>query len=122
MLVPCKMDKDEFVHTVEKMQGIYQRAVYSFSLERNSLSEQRKTLLANLKQYANLTEVGTKKGWSSNEEVCRLVAKLPLSGLHVCVQIKFCDKTDTGEMRVCCDSTMALNSIMELLKHAVSTK
>jgi len=123
MLVPCKMSRDEFNAFVEKMQGIHQRSVHSFSLQNNvrgkTILDQYDSLPDVINKHANLAPVGDKKGWSNDDDCLMLCAELPLSGLLVCVKVKCSIRTKTGEILICCDSTMALNSIMEILKHAV---
>ena len=58
-----------------------------------------------------------KKEWRNNYS--RFVGILPASGEDVLVQVKCEKKTGAGVMTICCDSTMALNSLLAFLKKAV---
>ena len=58
-----------------------------------------------------------KKKWSNG--ICRFIGSLPASGKDVLVQIKCDRKTGAGEVTICCDSAMALSSLLAFLKSAI---
>lgn len=100
----------DFDNSMKGMQG-FQRVTSKF--QSSNLDAVPQMLL----KSASLTPVGN-AGWQDNK--LRLVAGLPASNDLVLAKVE-CDRTSGGGMiTVCCDHAVAVNSVMAILKHAVS--
>ena len=111
---PCKQHKkEEFDATMAQMQG-FQRVESTFTTP----------LYASVPQWivkqSALSPMG-KQTSSWKEGKFRLVGELPASDELVYVLIE-CDKTSgAGKIIVCCDHAVAVNSILNDLKRAVTS-
>jgi len=120
-----RMEDGEFDMAVGRLQGIHQRSTASFSLvpddddgNDGSFENLMDDTLAKISKAANLNPIGNQMVWNT-ENQCKLIGCLPASGTQVLILVKCNPKTGVGEIIVCCDNTMALNTIMELLKGSV---
>jgi hypothetical protein len=112
---PCKRKKDEFDATTAQMQG-FQRVESTF--------QTTTALYASIPQWivkqSALTPVGKSAAWKEGK--FRLVGGLPASDELVHVLIE-CEKASgVGKITVCCDHAVAVNSILNDLKRAVSSR
>jgi len=122
MLKPCDMISSDFDVAVNKLKGIHQRSVAPLSLIPDvggTIEEKFKDLPAKIIKAANLTPINNRLSWNGNQ--CNFVGCLPSSQLVVFVVLECNPQTGAGEITVCCDSAMALNALLELLKKAVNT-
>lgn len=116
LLRPCKRQKEEFDTQMAQMQG-FERVESTFTTPSYALVPQWI-----IKQTA-LSFVGS-KAWKEGK--LRLVGGLPASNdndelllVHVLIE---CDKASgVGKIIVCCDHAVAVNSILNDLKRAVSS-
>ena len=110
----------DFDESMQKMHGIHQQAMSKFELspssKGSSISLMHEKLPVKILKASTLVLVGNKK-WKNN--CCRFVGALPASGKDVLVRIR-CDKNSgAGELAICCDSAIALNSLLAFLKKAI---
>jgi len=119
-----RMNDGEFDMAVGRLQGIHQRSTASFSLvpdddgNDGSFENQMDDTLVKISKAANLNPIGNQMVWNIENQY-KLMGRLPASGTQVLILVKCNPKTGVGEIIVCCDNTMALNTIMELLKGSV---
>ena len=100
----------EFDASMNRMQG-FQRVTSKF--QSSSVDGVPHILL----KSAALSPVG-KAGWQDNK--LRLIGGLPASSDIVFVRVE-CDRNSgAGTITVCCDHAMAVNSVLAILKHALS--
>ncbi len=115
LLVGNEMSISDFDESMQKLHGIHQHAISKFEL---SLSSQKyEELPSKILKASTLTLVGNKK-WKNN--CCRFVGTLPASGKDVLVRIRCDENSGAGELAICCDSAMALNSLLAFLKKAIN--
>jgi hypothetical protein len=108
---PCKRKKEEFDATMAQMQG-FQRVEGTFTTPSYASLPQW------IVKQSALSPVG-KASWKEGK--LRLVGGLPASHELVYVLIE-CDKASgAGKIIVCCDHAVAVNSILNDLKRAVSS-
>lgn len=100
----------DFDSKMSRMQG-FQRVTSKFQTS-NLVSVPMKVM-----KGAALTPVGD-LNWSDNK--LRLVGGLPSSNDIVYVLFECAPNSGGGTITVCCDHAVAVNNIMNLLKHAVS--
>jgi hypothetical protein len=110
LLRPHKIKAAEFDSTMQSMQG-FQRVVSTFKA--GNLA----ALPAAVIQEVALTPVGELE-WKDNK--LRLVGVLPASTDLVLVMIQCESSSSTGNITVCCENAMAVNSITNALKQAIS--
>ena len=105
LLLPPKktMSVSDFDGTLTRMQG-FNRVESSFTSSKNILQ-----IMEALQQDSCLKPVGNAK-----DNKLRLVGLLPANDDLVLVKI------DSGKFAVCCDNVVAINSILSLVKRAVS--
>jgi hypothetical protein len=107
----------EFDATLQRMQG-FQRVVSSF--QNKKAKDDVASLSTLILKHAALTlVVGNQK--DNNNNTLRFIGGLPASSDLVLVLIQ-CDDdhTGSGSITVCCDHALAVNSILNVLKRAVS--
>jgi AP-3 complex subunit beta len=114
LLLPCLRSVDEFDAAVSRMKGFH-RAESIFSVAESSRSELPATLLSR----AAFTVVGAAKPEWDDDNNIRLVGTLPASSDPVYV-LTTCTVSGQGKLIVCCEHTLVANSIMNLLKRAIS--
>jgi len=120
MLRPCRVGSDDFKGLFERMHGIHQRTTASISLTPaagTTMREYWNVLPLQIQKHANLTPVG-QSGWKEN--TCRFGGRLPANGGIILISISCSPKTGSGDIIVCCDDIMAANSLLDLLKRAVT--
>ena len=100
----------DFNASMNRMQG-FQRVTSKF--QSSKLDAVPQILL----KSAALTPVG-KAGWQDNK--LRLIGGLPASNDLVFARVECDPNSGAGMITVCCDHAVAVNSIMNILKHAVS--
>jgi len=101
----------EFDAAMNRMQG-FQRVTSSF--QSSNLDAVPQIII----KSAALTPVG-KLAWQ--EKKLRFIGGLPASHDQVFVRVD-CDRTSgSGMITVCCDHALAVNSMLAILKHAVSS-
>jgi len=105
--------KSEFDTAVSGLQGI-QRITSTFTLSPMN-DDKFKNLPSTILQHLNLNEIGTWSGEGS------FLGTLPASGQEVYVVVKCDSVTGYGDVIVCSIDAMAANSIMNLLKQALSS-
>lgn len=114
LLLPCKRSIDEFDAAVSRMQGFH-RAESNFSVSESSLA----VLPIRFLSRAALSVVGASKpSWDDSNKI-RLVGTLPASSDPVYV-LATNSVSGQGKITVCCEHTLVANSIMNLLKRAIS--
>jgi AP-3 complex subunit beta len=104
---PKKTSSEEFDSTLKRMQG-FQRVESTFNATADAASIEKSVMKA-----SSLTKVGGKG------DKLRFIATLPASDDLVLVQVQI-GKEGTGKIIVCCDHAVAINSILSLVKSAVS--
>jgi hypothetical protein len=110
LLRPHKMKTAEFDSTMQTMQG-FQRVVSNFH------TGDLVGLPASLVKVIALSSVG-KLAWKDNK--LRLIGGLPVSTDLVLVLIQCDSSGGSGTITVCCDNAVAVNTIMNTLKRAIS--
>jgi len=112
---PKTTTQTDFDTAASRLQGI-QCISMTFTLPMNNDSD-FKNLPRTILQHLNLKQIGewTKKGKGS------FVGTLPSSGQEVYVTVSCDSLTGYGDLIVCSNDAMAANSIMNLLKQALST-
>lgn len=110
LLKPLKVTKTEFDSKMQRMQG-FQRVVSKF--QTSNLS----TLPPSLLKAVALTSVG-KLTWKENK--LRLAGMLPANTDPVFVLFQCDEAGGSGNVTVCCESAVAVNSIMNALKRAIA--
>jgi hypothetical protein len=133
------MSADLFDATMGRMHG-FQRVSTNFSITKRGGHSAVSSLPKTVLKHAALTPVGgtTVLTWKNNADAkdkdtakakastkdnenhkLRLMGGLPASTDLVFVWIE-CNDEGVGSITVCCDHAMAVNSILNLIKHAVS--
>lgn len=112
LLMPQKAPSAaEFDTSMNRMQG-FQRVTSKF--QSSNLDSVPKAIL----KSAALTAVG-KAAWQDNK--LRFIGGLPATSDLVLVKVD-CDRTSgSGMITVCCDHALAVNNMMAILKHALSS-
>lgn len=113
-----KTSISDFSQSMQKLHGIHQRALCSIDLTSSggSVSSRYDELPAKILKSSNLSLVGDKE-WNNN--VSRFIGLLPACDKEVLIEINCNRNTGVGEITICCDSAMALNSLLGFLKRAV---
>lgn len=115
LLEPIKMSLSEFELASQKLQGIHQRLTAKFALSPDTVHSWKEELAKKIRKVAQISFVK-----DSSDTCIKFVGTLPSSRLEVLVTIIV--KSDAkGEIIVCCDDALALNSIIKRLKTAVIT-
>ena len=110
LLKPHKSNSvSEFDSTMQRMQG-FGRVASSF--QTNDVQGIPKSIM----KHAALTPVGGLLAWKDNK--LRLIAQLPASDDLVLVLLQ-CENS-SGNITVCCDHAVAVNSILNVVKRAIS--
>jgi len=112
LLQPPKksMSVEEFDAAVVRMQG-FQRVESSYTT-----SQPLSSILNILIKQSSFKPIGNAR-FASNEKL-RLMGLLPVNNEPVMVKIE--QTNGGGKITVCCDHVMAINSILSLVKRAVS--
>ena len=111
LLLPQKAPTvTEFDASLSRMQG-FQRVTSSFQ------TKDMKAVPKLVMKNAAVTPVGG-SGWINNK--LRFCGGLPASNDTVWILLESDPSNGSGTLTVCCDHAMAVNSILNLLKHALA--
>jgi hypothetical protein len=114
LLLPCTRTIEQFEAAIQRMHG-FNRVEASFSVSETS----RSTLPSRLLARAALSFVSLSDTTWDKMNSIRWVATLPASADPVFV-LATCSESGQGKLLVCCDHALVANSIMNLLKRAIS--
>jgi hypothetical protein len=95
----------------------FQRVESKVSLNFSSDSSLRAKLPEHLLGTAALNQVGKPGSWKNDS--LRLAGTLPASGDPVYI-LGTCNESGQGKVVVCCDHALVVNSIMNVMKRALS--
>ncbi len=112
LLTPQKaMSVSDFDASMNRLQG-FQRVTSTFQ------SSHLESVPQTIVKSAALTLIGKKLVWEGNS--LRLLGGLPASNDLVWVRLDCDPNNGSGTIMVCCDNALAVNSILAILKHALS--
>ena len=114
LLQRVKMPKSEFDGAMQRLQG-FNRVTSSFTCTGGEKG--RASLPEKMIKKAALTALNKDMKWKDNK--FHFAGQLQVSGDKVFVVVTV-DDFSRGELLVCCDNALAVNSILDLLKRALA--